>query len=517
MESIAHTSQARPQSRPARAQPAARADIPRLGGERAVEASISGGPQTVNDVHSRLNATDVAAIAKPRSTREVADLIRATAERGDRLAVAGGRHAMGGQQFARGRVLLDAGSLDGIHAFDAERGLITVGAGIQWPELAAALEQLQRGLPPAGRWGFRQKQTGADRLSLGGALAANAHGRGLDFPPFVSDVESFELVTPQGEVLRCSRTDNARLFRLVAGGYGLFGVVTRITLRLVRRRKIERLVEVRDASGLIDAFEERRRAGCLYGDFQFEVDPESNGFLQRGVFSCYRQVADGTPMPERARALSREQWCELLHLAHVDKARAFRLYADHYRSTHGQVYWSDTHQLASYVDGYHDEIDRCGRPGSEMISELYVPRHRLERFLALAADTLRRRGADVIYGTVRLIERDQESFLAWAREPWACIVLNLHVDGSADGEGETGRVAAAGHFRSLIDLARGLGGSYFLTYHRWASREQVDDCHPRFRAFLSAKRRFDPAGTLWSDWYEHHLRLFGLGDRLTTS
>ena len=462
--------------------------------------------QLVNDVHSRLNETRVAGIETPTSTREVADLVRSVSERGERLAVAGGRHAMGGQQFARGRVLLDASGLDGVHAFDAERGLVTVGSGIQWPELAVALEQLQRGVPVAERWGFRQKQTGADRLSLGGALAANAHGRGLAFPPFVSDVESFELVTPRGEVLRCSRTDNAKLFRLVAGGYGLFGVVTRITLRLMGRCTVERLVEVRGASGLAEAFETRKREGCLYGDFQFEVDPDSDGFLRRGVFSCYRQVPHDTTMPEKARALSQEQWCQLLHLAHVDKSRAFELYADHYRSTHGQVYWSDTHQLAAYVDGYHDEIDRCGRPGSEMISELYVPRHELERFLASAGDSLRRRGADVIYGTVRLIERDTDSFLAWAREPWACVVLNLHVDHC-----KSGRDAAAGHFRALIDRARELGGSYFLTYHRWATREQVEECHPRFRAFLDAKRRLDPAGTLWSDWYEHHLRLFGLG------
>ena len=460
----------------------------------------------VNDVHSRLNATRVAGIEIPTSTQEVADLVRTTAGRGERLSVAGGRHAMGGQQFARGRLLLDASGLDRVYAFDAQRGFVTVGSGIQWPELALALEHLQRGAPDTERWGFRQKQTGADRLSLGGALAANAHGRGLDFPPFVSDAESFELVTPRGQVLRCSRSDNAQLFRLVAGGYGLFGVVTRITLRLVRRCKVERLVEVRDAAGLIPAFEARRQAGCLYGDFQFEVDPESAGFLRHGVFSCYRQVPLDTPIPEKPRSLSQDQWCQLLHLAHVDKARAFQLYADHYRSTHGQVYWSDTHQLASYMDGYHDEIDRCGRPGSEMISELYVPRPYLERFLASAADTLRRRDADVIYGTVRLIERDVDSFLAWARKPWACVVLNLHVDGD-----EHGRDAAAGHFRALIDLARELGGSYFLTYHRWATREQVEECHPRFRAFLDAKRRIDPAGTLWSDWYEHHLRLFGLG------
>ena len=48
----------------------------------------------------------------------------------------------------------------------------------------------------------------------------------------------------------------------------------------------------------------------------------------------------------------------------------------------------------------------------------------------VARDVLRR-GANIVYGTVRLIERDDESFLAWAREPYACVIFNLHVEHTA--------------------------------------------------------------------------------------
>ena len=47
---------------------------------------------------------------------------------------------------------------------------------------------------PARQWGIYQKQTGADRLSIGGALACNAHGRGLNLKPIVQQVEAFDLV-----------------------------------------------------------------------------------------------------------------------------------------------------------------------------------------------------------------------------------------------------------------------------------------------------------------------------------
>ena len=57
----------------------------------------------------------------------------------------------------------------------------------------------------------------------------------------------------------------------------------------------------------------------------------------------------------------------------------------------------------------------------------------LSGFMAAAGDELRRQQASVIYGTIRLIERDDSTLLNWARQRYACIVVNLHVDHDSDG------------------------------------------------------------------------------------
>lgn len=459
----------------------------------------------VNDVHSRLNATRVARIATVRSAGEVADVVLAARAAGDAVCVRGGGHAMGGQQYATGGVLIDTAALRRPLHLDASRGLAEVEAGMQWPDLLAWLGDTQRGarIP----WTIAQKQTGADRLSLGGAVAANVHGRGLAMRPFVDDVEALALVDAEGRRIRCSRHERPELFRHVVGGYGLFGVVTAVTLRLVPRRQLERVVEVRLVDDLDAAFAQRVAAGHLYGDFQFAIDPASDDFLRRGVLSTYRPVGEPRPIPASQRALTTDDWRRLLLLAHVDKARAFREYAAHYVATDGQRYWSDEHQLGTYVDDYHlalDDAMGAVAPGSEMISELYVPRARLADFMAACADTLRRRAANVVYGTVRLIERDVETALPWAREPWACVVFNLHVDHTTDGIAH-----AADVFRALIDLARQRDGSYYLTYHRWATREQLLGCHPEVPTWLRAKRQRDPTGVFQSDWWRWMVALLG--------
>lgn len=478
------------------------AGLAALAPSACVTRPITGSGAWVNDIHSQLNATWVSSISTPRSAGALIHAVRAS--RSGAICIAGGRHAMGGQQFAHDATLLDMRQMNRILSFDAESGIVEVESGIEWPELISGLIERQRGA--AKQWGIRQKQTGADRLTIGGGLAANVHGRGLTMKPFIDDIESFLLITPDGEPVECSRTKNSELFSLAIGGYGLFGPIASVRLRLSPRTKVQRVVEVQQIETVAAAFQRRIDDGFLYGDFQFSINDQADNFLRSGVFSCYRPVSDDTPINSGQAELRPEDWLGLLHLAHADKEQAYQRYVGYYLSTSGQVYWSDEHQLSYYPDDYHRGLDRMAQaksPATEMITELYVPRPRLAGFMTAAAEDLRRRKVPVVYGTVRLIERDDQSFLHWARQPYACVIFNLHTEHSDEG-----KLRAADAFRSLIDLALGWDGSYYLTYHRWARRDQVERAYPQFAKFLELKRQYDPRERMQSEWYRHYREMF---------
>ncbi len=427
---------------------------------------------------------------------------------GEKICVAGGRHAMGGQQFLQLGSLVDMTALNKIIHFDRHAGLVEVEAGCLWSQLIRDLQALQKGMKM--QWTIAQKQTGCDSLSIGGALAANAHGRGLTMAPIVSDVERFSMLMQNGSVVICSRDENSDLFRLAIGGYGLFGIITSVTLRLVPRAVLRRSVELCDAHNVVEKLESRAANGATYGDFQFQIDHKSADFLRTGILSTYSPIAQ----PEEFwmnrsvtenKLLTEADWRELLYLAHSEKSAAFEKYSKHYLSTDGQLYSSDTFQLATYVDNYHEQLDkRLGAcvSGTELITELYVPRIMLDTFLADAAALLIERNASVIYGTVRLIEKDQDTFLGWAKENWACIVLNLHVNHTPDGLELANKT-----FCDLIDLAIKYQGSYYLTYHRFASANQLLSCYPQMPTFLKLKDRYDPCALFQSDWYQHCKKL----------
>jgi FAD/FMN-containing dehydrogenase len=457
------------------------------------------GALDVNDVQSQLNATRVHEIKVPRSVVDIQNALRDAKRQSRPISMAGGRHAMGGQQFGTDAVFLDTTHFNQVVSFDKSAGRVTVEAGIEWPELIDYLQAQQAGQNEA--WTIREKQTGVDRVTLGGSLASNVHGRGLVFPPIVSDVESFTLIGADGELKQCSRTENRELFSLAIGGYGLFGIIAHVTLRLVKRTKVQRVVEIIPVKDLIDWVGKRVADGFFYGDCQYSTDLDGEPDAHPGVFACYRPVGTNTPIPQEQKQLSAEDWIAFYKLARTDKKKAFETYRKYYQSTNGQVYWSDTHLLAGSFDAYRNAVSK--ETGTEMITEVYVTKDNFVPFMAKVRQDFIDHTVDMTYGTIRFIEQDNETFLPWAKVPSVCTVCNLHVLHT-----QQGKQKAIDDFRRIIDRAIEFGGRYYLTYHRWATRKQVETCYPQFVDFLRLKKKYDPQECFQSDWYRHYKTMF---------
>lgn len=200
------------------------------------------------------------------------------------------------------------------------------------------------------------------------------------------------------------------------------------------------------------------------------------------------------------------EWRGLYYLAHVDPRQAYQRYCKFYLSTSGQVYWSDVSDLTDYIEHYHEKVDQqlgLKHKSSEMITELYVPRNKLVNFMENVRTDFLKFKVPVIYGVIRVIKKDNESFLAWAKKDYACVIFNLHVEHTPQGIEK-----AKDDFRRLIDRAIQYKGSFYLTYHRWATRRQVDRCYPQFADFLKLKLKHDRSEIFQSNWYRHYKKMF---------
>ncbi len=112
--------------------------------------------------------------------------------------------------------------------FDDNTGELVAEAGI-------LLEDVIKTFLPKGWFPF--VTPGSKFVTLGGMFAADVHGKNHHKEGnFCKYVNWIEIINKDGDVKKCSRTENSELFYWSIGGMGLTGIIIKISIRL---RKIE--------------------------------------------------------------------------------------------------------------------------------------------------------------------------------------------------------------------------------------------------------------------------------------
>jgi FAD/FMN-containing dehydrogenase len=125
-----------------------------------------------------------------------------------------------------GGTLISTRALDRFVAFDRDSGILEAEAGV-------TLEEVIRIALPHG-W-FLPTTPGTKYVSLGGAIANDVHGKNHHRAGTLGCwVRSIELARSDGSVQTCRPDANTEMFRATIAGLGMTGLITRVTLQLVR-------------------------------------------------------------------------------------------------------------------------------------------------------------------------------------------------------------------------------------------------------------------------------------------
>jgi decaprenylphospho-beta-D-ribofuranose 2-oxidase len=442
---------------------------------------------------ARLASARVQRVESVRGLEQLRSVLREARQRGLQVSISGSRHSQGGHTYTAGGVVLDMRGFNRIRTIDPVAMTITVESGATWDEV-------QRAIAPRGL-ALKVMQS-SNIFTVGGTLSANAHGRDIDVTQFVEVVESFRLLLADGRVVSVSRSENPELFSLVIGGYGMYGVILDVTLRVARDELYEQRAISMNYTEFPAYFAQHVKTdpGVVLMLARPSIDPDPASFLREMVVVTWRRAQSGQTgsfeLTEESNVWRDKLFFGLSRRFEWAKSLRWRLQKRVELGSGDARIMSRNNSMRPPLAPLELLNYRSPR-NSDIIQEYYVPVEHFIPFMDRFRKILVAGKMNVLSSTVRYVSPNATPALAYApQHPAFAIIQMSNVGLDRDSQDHTADVT-----RQLVDAAIENGGTYYLTYQLYPTAEQLSRAYPRAREAFERKRFYDPNETFSNQFY----------------
>jgi len=448
----------------------------------------------VHDV-GRLFPAQVKEIVRGQEEEALIEAVLMAKEKDLSISIAGSKHSQGGHAFYKDSVWLDMSEYDKILDIDETNKTITVQSGATW-------KQIQELINPYGL-SIKVMQS-SNIFTVGGSLSSNVHGRDPKYGTIIETVDSFRLLTADGTIKEVSRIENAELFPLVIGGYGLFGVILDVTLQLTDDVfYVSETVKI-NYDDYAQYFQETILPNEAVGLHYARLSVGSSSFLDEMFMTNYKTVSEEDELyPTNAKELTNLEEEKYIRRNKMlfgfsrkfDWGKDMSWYVQQKffaEKGEGQV-TSRNNTMRTHVDFLAYESSK----NTDILQEYFIPMANFADFVEDLREIVLREDLNLLNATVRFTKAHDEGILNYAGvDTFAVVVLFNHPltdKGIAHMEQAT---------RDIVDSALALNGTYYLTYQLFPSQQQIRAAYPKLDEFFKEKRAFDPDERFMNNFYE---------------
>ncbi len=451
------------------------------------------------DDASHLNKTPIYGIVEVTSEDDIRNALQYAREHKLKVTCAGQQHSMGGQTFSAGGMVLDLRRFNQIR-LDKTRKIVNVQSGARWWQLQQRLDK--EGLAV-------KSMQSINIFSIGGSLSVNGHG--IDPVPgqIAPTVRSVRVMLSDGRVVEASRAENADLFKHVLGGYGLFGVILDANLDVVDNELYERRAVYMDYKDYPAFYrknvENNQNVGLVFG--RLSISPGS--YLRETAAHVYFRTQSQSELPpltpDRYENLDRfiinfskrgaiGRWVRWTLEKNVEP----RL---HSCVTRNQVMSQKDICLVSRNEEMYDDMAYLKNrlQDTDILQEYFIPYDRMPEFVDRLRNAVEKNQANLLNVTIRTVHKDTITALPYAKEDMFGFVLYFNV-GFDDEDNEILEKTTT----DLIEAAAQSGGTYYLPYQLFYSKQQLQRAYPEIEEFFGVKRQYDPIELFSNKFYEKY-------------
>lgn len=436
-------------------------------------------PTRIKEVHGATSEEDL--------QRYVKELI----ENGEKVSVAGMQHSQGGHTYYPNGNVIDMKEYNKILNYHPNKKTITVQSGATW-------EDIQQKINP-DHLSIRVMQS-QNIFTVGGSISVNAHGRDIRYGSLIDTVDSFRLLTPEGDIINVSRVENSTLFPLVIGGYGLFGIILDVTLLLTDDELYQIRSKSIDYEDYPDYFinEIKQNEDIRMHIARLSAAPET---LLREMYITDYELTDNQENLVNYEELNRDT------LAAPQK---FMLGLSRYSDWGKNLLWDLQSKVYVGQDGNYISRNNAMRGDSrfmeyenpnktEILQEYFVPIENFTSYLDDLRSVLEKEEINILNITVRYVNEDEDALLSYAKEEMFALVLLINQGKSKKEIAKTETV-----IQKMIDVTLQYEGSYYLPYYSYPTQAQMDKAYPRNKEFFAQKKLYDPNEVFINLFYKEY-------------
>jgi FAD/FMN-containing dehydrogenase len=407
----------------------------------------------------------------------------------------GKQHSQGGHSLTSLGLELNMLSFNKILSIDRIKKQVTVESGITWVDLQQYINPYNLAI---------QSMQSPNIFTVGGSISVNAHGDDFRTGSVGNSLVSFHLIMANGKKLLVTPKTEPFLWNTVIGGYGLLGVITDVTLQLTDNNLLKSHYNDINLKNFPSYFKNH-----------ILNDPDVN------LFYAHLNIVPGTEFLKKMYGISYTNTHQLpqqtISLENPDKwnvilTNLFNLS----RKGHAGKDWRwriEKKVLKKYYSNHivtrNNAMQKPIRFASNYLSpndvdwlqEYFIPSEHLLQFIKKLRHILIKNKINILNVTIRYVPADPDVLLTYSKSARFAVVLYFNQDLSSDEIRHTQLWT-----QQLINDSISLGGTYYLPYQPFASKQQFYKSYIRFEEFLKIKQKYDPTELFNSHFYQNYFK-----------
>ena len=440
---------------------------------------------------SGLNLTPVHSIIHVPSEKEeivlqLRNIIDFASKNKKKISIAGAKHSMGGHTIYPDGILLNMRPYNHMN-LDTLNNVLSIGSGALWSDALQYLNQFNRSISVMQAF---------SSFSIGGSISVNGHGWQHNAPPVSSSVVSFTIMTADGKLIECNRENNKELFSIVLGGYGLFGVILDVKLKVIQDQILKFKSYKLKTNQYLDYYENYIDADSTVQLVFGRLNISSKKFLEEATLNFFQSTLENVHQNHPIEG--NEKLVELKNL--VFRSTVNSEYGKRLRwNLENNIGEFSSKQVFTRNQVLNDDVslvENNDSTSTDILHEYFIPKRNFNLFIDGMKQILPNEKIDLLNITLRNVYPDNDSFLSYVKEEVFAFVMLFNQKISNEHELEMRKLT-----NDLAQLAYDVEGTYYLPYRLHVEKALFKKVYPRSDEFFQIKLKYDPQELFQNKFY----------------